>query len=157
MSEIFCNDMRAISLKQPWLYAITHLGKRIENRTWRPPAFMISRRIALHASGRKDQREWVAAEKIHGSEIPQILPFGAIVATAVITDWFTKESQTKEMWWPEQEKWFFGPHGWVFDAVHVLDEPLPCKGKLGLWRIPDDIEGQIKYQLMRDDIVKASI
>jgi len=45
---------RAISLWQPWCFAITHLGKDVENRTWstrhRGP-------VVLHAAKRRPTRE----------------------------------------------------------------------------------------------------
>lgn len=43
-------DLRAVSIWPEWLYAILHLNKRVENRTWPAHRKMIGKRIALHAS-----------------------------------------------------------------------------------------------------------
>ena len=41
--------MKAITLWPEWCFAITKLDKRVENRTWKPPAALIGQRIAIHA------------------------------------------------------------------------------------------------------------
>jgi len=41
--------MKALTLKQPWAWAVAHAGKDVENRTWKPPASVIGQRIAIHA------------------------------------------------------------------------------------------------------------
>lgn len=51
---------RALSIKPSWAWAILHLRKRIENRTWwtfwRGPLF-------LHASAQEKAREWAATDE----------------------------------------------------------------------------------------------
>lgn len=42
-------DLRAVSLWPEWVYAILHLNKRVENRSWPAPPKFIGQRIALHA------------------------------------------------------------------------------------------------------------
>jgi hypothetical protein len=42
-------DLRAVSLWPEWTYAIMHLNKLVENRTWPAHRKMIGHRIALHA------------------------------------------------------------------------------------------------------------
>lgn len=41
--------MKAITLHPERAHAIVHLGKRCENRNWKPPASLIGQRIAIHA------------------------------------------------------------------------------------------------------------
>ena len=41
--------MKAITLWPEWVWAIFHLGKGVENRTWAPPRKLMGQRIALHA------------------------------------------------------------------------------------------------------------
>jgi len=40
----------ALTLWPEWVITITHLGKRVENRTRKPPQKLIGKRVALHAS-----------------------------------------------------------------------------------------------------------
>jgi hypothetical protein len=51
--------MRALSVQQPWAWAILHAGKNIENRKWRLPKGMEGERIILHA-GKKIDKEGLA-------------------------------------------------------------------------------------------------
>ena len=73
--------MKALSIKQPWLYCITDLDKRIENRTWKPPGWVVGQRIALHASKGFDERGGPAAGELSGIHLFELeLPKGAVVA-----------------------------------------------------------------------------
>ncbi len=134
--------MKALSLKQPWLYAITHLGKPVENRTWQPPGYMIGQWIALHASKTKSRDEWVMAESIHGSKITTVVPTGKIVAVARIDRIETLMTAQQPV-----SKWFFGPYGWILEDIRLLNNPIPARGMLGLWEVPIDIENQMNKQL----------
>lgn len=43
--------MRALSIRQPWAWAILHAGKRVENRGWKAaPKFMIGESFLIHAA-----------------------------------------------------------------------------------------------------------
>ena len=46
--------MRALTLWQPWAHAVAHLGKRIENRPWKPWPAVIGTRVAIHAAAKVD-------------------------------------------------------------------------------------------------------
>ena len=52
--------MKALTIKQPWAWAITHGTKRVENRTWKPPFHIIGQRIAIHTSVRIEKAELLA-------------------------------------------------------------------------------------------------
>jgi hypothetical protein len=47
--------MRALTLHRPWAWAIAAGHKRVENRTWRPPSFILRQRIAIHAGKTFDE------------------------------------------------------------------------------------------------------
>jgi hypothetical protein len=87
--------VKALSIRQPWLWAILNAGKRIENRSRRDgrmPACCYHRgELYLHASStmtRKEHRE--AADAMHGAGLIRIssgepgrlplIPFGAQIA-----------------------------------------------------------------------------
>lgn len=38
--------------------------------------------------------------------------------------------------------WFVGPYGWVLRAVVAID-PVPCKGRQGLWRLPPNVNAEV--------------
>ncbi len=138
--------MRALTLKQPWLYAVEHLGKRVENRSWTIPYDLRDQWIALHAGKSKDPAEWHIAETIWGSDIPRQLTFGAITSVAKfshVVDFAAMNLSTPN----SIRKWSFGPYVWMIDDLVLLDVPLACKGMLGLWTVPKRIEDKIGEQI----------
>lgn len=140
--------MKALSIKQPWLWAITDLNKRVENRTWKPAYKIVGQRIAFHASKQDDPHGENAIYYLAGPGLPpEDIPRGAIVATARLCGWFDGDGYrfiwgkfipTFEQGDFVHNKWFFGPIGWVFDDIQKLSEPIPCRGARGLWDVPDE-------------------
>lgn len=136
-------DMKALTLKQPWLYTITDLDKWVENRTWPIPNKFLGEWVALHAGKTVDQREWAHAESIHGQPITKDVPIGAVVAVVTFTHTVTRSQQLTGI----KRKWFFGPYGWVIGRKFVLDYPIPCRGMLKLWQLPEEIKVEILRQM----------
>jgi hypothetical protein len=150
--------VKALTIKQPWLWCITDATKRVENRTWKPPFNMIGQRIALHASKSHTKDDWHRAQDACAiKQVPRpgtsqdLVPLGAIVATAVIVGYVVVEekpnttpreveaSKNAMHYDHRSDPWFFGPVGWLLDDVRKLTQPIPCKGALGLWTVPDGV------------------
>ncbi len=85
-----------------------------------------------------------------------LLPRGAIVAVAELVDCVTtlacEDPPLRDgagNRWPltDQERAFgdysAGRYAWLLADVRRLPTPIPCKGALGLWRVPADVEAQI--------------
>jgi hypothetical protein len=47
---------------------------------------------------------------------------------------------------PAQVRWFFGPVGYVLRDVIALPTPVPCKGALGFWTLPADVDAKVRAQ-----------
>jgi hypothetical protein len=122
----------ALSVRQPWAWAIIHAGKDIENRDWRKPnpGLNFRGRVALHASKGMTQEEYREANAFIGiasnshahSPMANELHYGGIIGTVEIVD-MVKESKSP---------WFFGRIGLV------LRDPqpcafIPCNGALGFF------------------------
>jgi len=117
--------MKALSIKQPWLWAITDLDKRIENRTWNPPLKIIGQHIALHASKKDDPEGGRAMVYLARRLPPADAPRGAIVATAKVVAVATRDNETiaaDNQYY--NDKWFVGPIGWILEDVQKLEEPI---------------------------------
>lgn len=137
--------MRALTLHQPWAFAVAHLGKDVENRTWRPPEQVIGVRIAIHA-GRKfdtDTLPWFFGRGLINVPLTPVL--GAVVATAVVAG---VAEHADSVWFSGSVGafWFTGPIGWVLRDVVALAEPVPCRGAQGLWTVPNDVEQRVTAQ-----------
>ena len=124
--------MRALSIRQPWAWAIIHAGKDVENRTWNTH---LRGTIAIHASGNVDKE----AKLPSGSKKaePEDLVRGAIVGLVDIVDVVREHSS----------EWFTGPYGFVLKNPQVLPRPIPCKGSLGFWRVAHNIVREMELQL----------
>jgi len=148
--------MRGITLNRPWPWAILHAGKRVENRGWPPPKWMIGQWLAIHAGKTftPAAARHMAAGEIGGSlddcralRCPQSAsdhPIG-IVAVARLVG--SVGADTMNIQQTGQASWAFGPHCWQFDDVRELPEPIPCRGQQGLWTLPLDIGVQIQQYL----------
>lgn len=131
--------IKAISIRQPWAWAIVHGGKDVENRSWqtnyRGP-------VAIHAAKGMSKGEYTdAAEFITGAigrvdndwlmrwlgvcAAPSRLDHGGIIGVANIVDCVSES----------ESPWFFGKYGFVLDSVRPVDF-IPVKGALGFfdWR-----------------------
>jgi hypothetical protein len=124
-----------LTLWQPWAHAVAHMGKRIENRDWTPPVWLVGQRFAIHAGLHFDQ----SAAELLGVSRDQVA-FGAVVATAVYAGYVESEAQLPQ----GQEEWWSGPSAWVLDGVRTLREPLACRGWPGLWYLPLGVERRIR-------------
>jgi len=160
--------MRALSFLQPWLHAVLRLGKNVENRTWQPPQAMIGQVFALHASKGWDKHgeafirdRW---PEEFGAFPDRILTRGAIVGLARLRGWARVEGDDLDLFDHGVAKligskgtdhqaiikspWFFGPYGWLLDDVFKLEQSVPCKGALGFWDMPQDVETEVALQLL---------
>lgn len=122
--EVECG-MKALSVQQPYANKIIFNGKDIENRTRRTH---FRGTVAIHASLRLHPN----ATKNHKQ-----LARGAIIGVVDVIDCVDVH----------RSKHFFGPYGYVLKNPRPLAKPVPCKGALGFWQIPPEIEQEIKRQL----------
>lgn len=153
--------MRALTVQQPWAWAIVHGGKDVENRT---QAWSYRGPLAIHAGARISERGLrtvpgiAAAEQLVDPDLVREEMAGALVTGAVIgvvdlVDVHTAVDQCCESWWAETSYDEHGGHT-RRDVVHLvlerpraLAQPIPCKGRLGLWTPPADVLDQLQGQV----------
>ncbi|OZF33174.1 hypothetical protein CH296_11095 [Rhodococcus sp. 14-2496-1d] len=139
--------MKALTVQQPWAWAIMHGGKTIENRTqnwnYRGP-------LAIHAGNRFSKRGADSdlvhnAWHSHGSYkyTPgdrDAFVYGAILGVVDLVDVHPEAGCCKP--WGESS---YVEHGGrerkqivhlVLENPRPLAEPYPCSGALGLWTPP---------------------
>jgi hypothetical protein len=124
----------ALSLRQPWLYAILHLGKDIENRTWRS---RYRGRVILHASRTMDEAG-VKYLRERGFYVPEALPMGAYVGEVTITDCRPLAEC--------DSRWAFGPWCYLLERPVAYDTPIPGRGRLGFYPVPDEVTRALEIQ-----------
>lgn len=177
--------MKALSIRQPWAWAILNAGKRVENREWDPHGGnvgqarnLIEATVLIHAGkgctvdeyeGAVDfLRDVYAAQPWEGSTVvPRLknpaLTRGALVARARLADLITTDEfghrwpslagseaafcqlcrryqAAADFRCPKADPWAIpGCVGLVLADVEPLGEPIPFKGALGFFNVPDEL------------------
>lgn len=120
---------KAISIQQPWAWAILHAGKDIENRTWRLPTRNLPCDLVIHAGKRIDS-EGLLFLRSMGIEPPANLPTGCLVGeVTVFSCWDVALDGELD------DKWSFGPYCWMLVNPVAYWEPIPCKGQLKIFEV----------------------
>lgn len=130
--------MKALTLTQPWATLVATGLKRVETRSWRTN---YRGRIAIHAAkGFPKAAQEFASFDIAPGILPDRMPLGAIVATAVLKNCRPTEEALLTL--SEGERHFGdyspGRWAWFLEDVIPLEEPVGCLGALSLWEIPPE-------------------
>lgn len=134
--------MMALSIQQPYAFAIVHGFKPIENRKW---LTNFRGEFLVHAGKRelRDDVETVVATiaKQAGRSREEVAAFyerqrhlGAIVGSAVMIDCVRYSDS----------EWFYGPFGFVLAAARAF-EPVACRGQLGFFAAPEGVLQKVRF------------
>lgn len=148
--------MKALSLTQPWATLVAIGVKRLETRSW---STSYRGWLAIHAAKTFSQwardiclKEPYCSALAAGGDNGLIdLPLGAIIAVgnlhrvgiigrqadgAVRVQGLELPVEGIELSFGDYTP---GRYAWVFTNVRRLHQPVPFKGALGLWQVPDDL------------------
>lgn len=134
-------DLRALSVRQPWAYAITRLGKDIENRS---RSLGYRGLVLIHASKGMTPDEFRAADDFILSgprkQLPPVsqLDRGGIVGVAEITECLAFSSSP----------WWMGP--WGLKLANARPVPfIECPGTVAplFWRPSGEVLEQLRPHL----------
>ncbi len=123
--------MKALTIRQPFAWAILLAGKNIENRSrtthYRGP-------LVIHAGA-----------AMHSHPLPRRLPLPVpheftMSALLGIVDLVEVVERSRS-------RWFLGPYGWVLDNPRVFANPIPCRGRLGLWPLSPSQSQAVRWRL----------
>lgn len=136
--------LTALSVRQPWAWAIVHGFKDIENRS--AGAVSLGRvrtmRISIHASKGMTRGEYESARECMADigvtcPRPDELTRGALIGAADVVDIVSEHDSP----------WFFGPRGLVLANAQAAPEPRPCSGQLGYFDIMATEPGAVEAPL----------
>lgn len=125
----------ALSVRQPWAWAIIYAGKDIENRSWQAVnhGLRLRGRIAIHAAKGMTRDEYEDAKETIERNAPYCpdpidLLRGGIIGSVEVVDVVDDH----------KSPWFFGPRGLVLRNPEVWTF-IPAVGALGYfeWRRAD--------------------
>ncbi len=139
--------MKALSLYQPWATLVVIGAKRIETRSWRTS---YRGAISIHASSsRRNQARLLAYQKPFYPLLEQAgispleLPFGAIIGTVKLFDCVPITGGLPNLpagYWQRDDELLLGDYSpgrwaWLFTDPQRLPQPVPHRGKMGLYRL----------------------
>ena len=128
-------QLRAITIQQPWAWAIAAGHKRVENRTRRTN---VRGMIAIHAG---QSNAWMAGglEFLiqQGLSVPHDLTVGAVVALAELVDCAESPEPGCYLRGVElvRDPFAFGPWCYVLANVRPLKKPIACRGQRGWFTV----------------------
>jgi hypothetical protein len=119
--------MKALSVQQPWAWAL-FLGKDVENRTWKTD---FRGDLLIHASSKFDNEgyNWI---KKHFPQLlieVQIFPTRCIIGKVTMIDCVVSHPSP----------WFAGPYGFVCKDPIEFKKPIPFRGALKFFDVPDEL------------------
>lgn len=164
--------MKALSIMQPWASLIVGGPrasgvKRTENRGRQMAMFarrLVGERIAIHASKKRDVEAFEdIRDRCFGfgfdakTECPYAtmggFPIGAVIGTATIGRVFGPGEELSK----DEARFYVGNDlcvdetwGIRLDDARWFTQPIACRGALGFWSLPQNIEQSVRWQLPCD-------
>jgi hypothetical protein len=134
--------VNALTVCQPWAWAIVEGHKTVENRRWTPHIESGSW-IAIHAG---KSTKWLdhGLRDLWSREInPCIVEteYGAIVGVVRYCGWVKpQEAHGKD------RQFAFGPYCWILRDPVAID-PVPCSGAQGIWTVDDSVMDRVELNI----------
>lgn len=144
----------ALTIHQPYAWAVAAGHKPVENRTWRPPLEAVGKLIGIHAGLTMDPVEGECWRSVPVPG-PNTLVYGALIGVARLVgviradryqpSWVFHRVQGRSSAIAETlsyercqqiAPWWRGPWGWLLEEAVLLSEPIPMRGQQGLWKLP---------------------
>ena len=131
--------MRCLSLRPPWSLVVADGRKTIENR---PRRTNLRERILIHSSlNYKSEVEDTIRAACRKLRLPvptleelRATPLGAIIGAVTIVDCVEPEDVPKR-----EQPWVYGPYCYVLEDAQMFKKPIPWRGALGFFHVPDAI------------------
>jgi hypothetical protein len=163
MSETPREPTHALTLTQPWATLVACGEKMIETRGWGtahrgPIAIHAAKGFPRDAIERCFDEPFASALRACGITKPGDLPRGEIVAVADLRECYRISTFTAlriemgDVDLPAHEYSFgnydYGRYAFALANLRRLATPIPARGMLSLWRIPEDARAALTAQLL---------
>ena len=147
----------AVTLHRPWPFAVTDLGKDVENRRYAPDGIKTGDWIALHAGKAWDQNA-IAWVRDLGIDIPPGVdhPTGVVAIFEYLGHFTEGDRGMKSSSWLIGEPlvdspWFTGidrnDYGWKIGRVIPLKSAIACGGQRNIWALPPEVKAAIEAEI----------
>lgn len=139
------DDLRLLTVQQPWAWAIVNGHKDVENRKWRFPLDLPCT-IAVHAGAQR--RAFQTAPFPIDMPDPDLLAYGAVIGFVdVVRDvdcaiHFGEGKRGCRSPWASR-----GMRHWALANPRALAVPIPARGHLWLHRPPPGVRAALEAEL----------
>ena len=135
---------RALTVRQPWAWAIASGVKDVENRGWSTThrGWLAVHAAATPADAREGARcvQLLAAAGVAAPAEAQ-LARSAVVAVVYVHDVLPPQQAVASAW--AQPRCFH----WLLRDARALKTPVPCSGQIQLWELSSEVSAAIDAQL----------
>lgn len=139
--------MKALTLWQPWASLVAEGVNSHETRHWPPPRALGGERLAIHAARRAIDLAVVRTLQLPAGWVEE-LPQGKVVAVVTVVDALevvgpgfehgtvlARHADGREEQLVAERFGDYGAGRWIWRLADVvkLDEPVPVRGRQGIW------------------------
>jgi len=123
--------VRALTVRQPWAWALIYGGKDVENRRWRTS---YRGPLLIHAAKQADPQGpsrllWTMTDPgAYGQPRAAFEARGAIIGLVILAEILTDSPSP----WAQPRMYH-----WVVESPWPTEPAVPCPGRQGLWTPPD--------------------
>lgn len=138
-------SLRALTVRQPFATALVRGPKRVENRSWRPRLPRGGFYVAVHAG---QTTEWDALGVVRRGlwpGCPRDLTLGAIIGVVQVVDVVDAFDRPHDPWAVS------GQWCWVVGRRWRLTEPVPMRGRQGLWPVGEETRRTLRARAVEVD------
>lgn len=151
--------LKVLTVWQPWASLIIEGAKPFEFRGWRPPAWLVGQRIVIHAAARRESADEVSCllnQLMQGGQVaamtclrPEIAililqrtqgrPLSCGLGTAVVGEPRNGFDIAREFgveFANDSDRNGHANWGWPMENIERWVEPVPARGRQGLWNWP---------------------
>ena len=130
--------IKCISIRQPWAWLVCAGAKDIENRGRAPTYRGI---VAVHAGANTQAVRVLRNKDVSGSIDFSQFSLGAIIGTVELVDVVIPPIRRLP------ESWAVGPYCLVFRNPQLFDDPIPHKGRLSIYTLPDETAMEVHRRI----------
>ncbi len=138
-------EIRGLTLTEPWATLVVLGEKQIETRSWSTNYRGL---LAIHAA--KKFPAWArdtCLEEPFLSSVGPIPEYLGCILGVVQLAHISATERLRRYQLPSEKERAFGDYAngrfaWMLAGAKMLDNPIPCRGMLGLWKVPLQIAQQ---------------
>lgn len=144
--------MKAVTIHQPWAGLIVDARRKLEIRKWNT---LYRGPLLIHA-GLKVDAAACARFKLAAGAVGAIIGMADVITTKQLSEECWERFRSLHL---ETGPWPYGKNtfAWFLANQKRFTAPIPCKGRLGLFDVPDGILPQRKYKVLKNGKIIESV